>query len=1396
MPSLTKLLAQADALRFKLLAIVGKDEEKKKRIIKLLRNENWTLVDVEKELIELRKQIDSSNQGIDIEIATQIKEWFLAKPNYLILVNASILYHDLFLKTSPIGAFKYNSRNKNCVLFLENESKLGKRLYYGEMGKEGYYDREINDIVMVGIDEVDDILTPPATQTRISDEKQLPPEAIGSLFQFHPIKDVIDIDADLKEIHAKRELVGSFIISDSLQQQIIDFFEDLEKPTHKARTVIGNYGSGKSHLVGFLSSLVQDPSLATVIANEQVKAKAKQISHKFLTVQFELQSGQVELKQWFYTKVRKQLKEKYDLEVPVFDPQKDFDDKENIAAIIDIVKQHHPAHGLMVVIDEISDFLSAKQKEAMKADLQFLRVLGQVCQDQDFMFVGSMQEDVFSSPKFQDVAAEIGRIGERFQTIIIHKEDIKKVIAERIVSKSAKHRHLLEQKFKPYAEKIEPVSRELDDYIDLFPLTPLLIELFSDLPYFEKRGVIQFAIAEIRTVLAKPFPYFITFDRIYDLLENNPNKRNLEEIYDITKAMNILRQKISLLDNRLQPDAEKVVKGLAVYSLWNKREQGATAEELANNLMLLPQQKLFSAADNISLIIKKIREVTEGQYIRAHKDQNTGIEYFSFDTTAGPDPEQKIAQKAAAVSEDEIEHELFNQLRATLDDEPFENRADVLRDECEWRSVKSFRQGLILLAKKGFTFQGLPEVDYAVIFISPFAKPFGQQIAKHQLSIKLHIDDPDNIERLKEIVAIKSLIELNFQKNIMVRKLDGRINGYTQGSTQVTGLRFRLARLITHFSECELDGKACSIKTLLGRERNSVQEILEEVKTSVFDLPFNTDYPDHPVYSVQLSSRNIIPTLNSVASELIQSNFSGLSRSSQLFLSSLDLLDSQHYPDLSRSKIALLILDRIKSKSQQVTDIEKDLVQPMRQSDYGLEREVVHFFLVLTTLLGKTYLQLKGGERIDINTIKEKLKSLAAFESIAYVRLQETQSYDFAARLLNALGLNGSHMHVEKQRMSAFREYKEKLETLYADQRSLTAKIQHLKQRPKIYIDMQTIEKQAQLIQDFEWQALNINNYTQFGTIDHLSARLDQMVLKLNDLKNLNEALAEYTDAIHDDITYMNDALDLLEEHPLLVTDVKKHQSLSQYRDEVMHICQDADQFLDRGQRMPVKGKIQQFKKIFLFDFYIPAHEKYVGHQAKWSELISYPELQEFKNISLLSGLTCINDTQFREMVIKWNDLKTHQCLDTDLEETLKSVVRCQKCLFPNQQNYRMIPDTLNQIHDDILALDELYRETAIKEMRAYRDNLQYLDGDEKQFIESILKAQKLPDHLSPQTIQTINKLFKEIDVVAISRDTLMTRLFPDNQMCTLEELRTRFLSLEKELIGDRQESTIRIKLE
>ena len=598
---LNTLLVQADSLRFKLLGLVGNNPSKRNKIINFLKANDWTVVDVESELLPIRAELDASGDEEIFEIGTRVKDWFNKQPKKLVLINASILYHKMFVKISPVGAFKYNSRNKNCVLFMEDEQRLGKRIYHGKMGSDDYYDQEINDIIIANLDDIDDDFSTPIKKREIiTDKSKLPSDAIGHLFDFQQIKDVVDIDADLDESDKRADVATSYVISESLENQIVEFFNNLENPKHKANTVIGNYGSGKSHLIAFLISLVEDPSLADKLNNEAIKEAVKKLSRKFFSVHFELQAGQVGLKQWFYGKIKQQLKAKYDIEIPVYDPQKDYDDKDNIKDILSIIKKKDPTIGLLVIIDEISDFLSSKQQQEMKADLQFLRVIGQVCQDQDLMFVGSMQEDVFTSNKFKNVASELGRIGERFQNIIIHKEDIKKVIANRIVSKNSEQRHNLEQKFIPYAEKIDDVSRNVDEYVDLFPLTPFLLELFSDLPYFEKRGVIQFAMSEIKYLLAERFPYFITFEKIYDILENNPNKKNLEEIYDITKVMAILSQKINLLESKFQDDALKVVKGLAVYSLWNRREKGATAQELANNLMLIPKRS-FSLHLIISL---------------------------------------------------------------------------------------------------------------------------------------------------------------------------------------------------------------------------------------------------------------------------------------------------------------------------------------------------------------------------------------------------------------------------------------------------------------------------------------------------------------------------------------------------------------------------------------------------------------------------------------------------------------------------------------------------------------------------------------------------------------------------------------------------------------------------
>ena len=183
-------LSLANSLRFKLWAIVGKDNGKKENIIKYLQEEGYKLIDVATELDFLYQELDGNNEPSH-DIGQRIKEWFLTKSDKIILTNASILYHKVFTKISPVGAFKYNSRNKSSVLFLEDEQVISNRVSYGQVGTEEHYDKDINDILLTNIKDIEEnyksILDGPRGKHVIPDK--LPDNAIGKLFNYTEIKD-------------------------------------------------------------------------------------------------------------------------------------------------------------------------------------------------------------------------------------------------------------------------------------------------------------------------------------------------------------------------------------------------------------------------------------------------------------------------------------------------------------------------------------------------------------------------------------------------------------------------------------------------------------------------------------------------------------------------------------------------------------------------------------------------------------------------------------------------------------------------------------------------------------------------------------------------------------------------------------------------------------------------------------------------------------------------------------------------------------------------------------------------------------------------------------------------------------------------------------------------------
>ena len=1391
-------LSLANSLRFKLWAIVGKDNDKKKDIIKYLQSKEYQLIDVAKELDFLYKELDDKNEPSH-DIGQKIKEWFLTKPDKIILTNASILYHKAFTKISPVGAFKYNSRNKSSVLFLEDEQVISNRVSYGQAGTEEHYDKDINDILLTNIKDIEEnyksILNDPRGKY-VSPDK-LPDNAIGKLFTYTEIKDVVDIDTDLQQGSLQKELVSSYIISEGLQQQIIDFFDNLKKPKHKAVKIIGNYGSGKSHLIAFIVSVINKPELRPLIKNPTVRKATDEITRNFFTVQFELQPVDVDLSYFFFREVEKQIKKNYGWEIPKYKKDETLNFKDHLADIISFLKEKDPTKGLLVVVDEVSDFLQAKQSFQIKRDFQFLRVVAQVCQDQDLLLAISMQEDIYSSPKLKDIAGDEARISERFQNIIIRREAVKKVISQRIVPKTKEQEIEIGNKLKPFINKIEDVANKQEEYIELFPFTPGLLNLFHELPYFEKRGIIQFAQTELKYVIDKPFPYFFTFDRIYDILANNPNNRNLEGVYELVKTVNIVVQKITAnLEEKLHTDAIKLIKGLAVYSLWSKGQNGATAKELAEQLLIIPQNNALEAFMQVSIIIKKIKDITDGLYIKIVNDKATGNDYFKFDPSiTDVDPDEKIESEIVAVGADEDKQEavLFEQIKEILDSEHYKNSPNIFIDEATWMSVKSYRKGLIVFQRKGQEIKILDKADYVINFISPFSNKKPAKYTDNQLNIKLNIGKQENIEIIKRIVAIKSLMGKNVMVSAMSKRLNDTVNGFRNpAGIVVPGIKYRIAMWVQNIAEADLNGNKISIKSTLGKDFNNLSEIVSELKEKLFDKLFNAEFPEHPKYAETLSSNNIIATLTHISQEVSNGNFRNLGNRSKNFLDTLNLLNDNGDPDVGSNKITQLILTTVNAKKGKVVDINKEIVAELSKTPYGLEPETVYFLLIVLTTLGKVALKGRGGDEIDISNIKEKFKSISQFENIVYVVKKDDLSYDFAQNLLNAIGLNGAKMLQEKYRNEAFVEYKTKVKEITDNITSVEFLVEKLENKTSLYLNIDSAKNILDEVKTIDWQALDISNHAKFNKLEYLKSDLAKITKLLTSLDNLKTTLQEYNSNIHKGLEYMNDALEIYRANKEFTNDEEIENKLEQFYDDTLAIVKDFSKLIQLSERFPISGKIDAFKKLYVTEFYYPALQNTIGNKVNWKVFENYRQHPLYAKTEMLSNANCNLKSKLQSKTKLWTSLLDLRAVRVDADRLYDVPFDTVSNFMRIERNYKAIAVESKKIDKTIENIYKEYAQTTIAEVKQKAKQLEMVKiADEyKTIISEIIKTEQLPVDITPQLIDAINKLFVDIKIVKLNKEQMTKDLFKQDELLTFEQIRKSFFDVLNDLEKQKGDET------
>jgi energy-coupling factor transporter ATP-binding protein EcfA2 len=370
------------------------------------------------------------------------------------------------------------------------------------------------------------------------------------VINFEPLETVIQLlEADEKDRAA--DLVRSFVISHRMSENLTELvFPQLQyhQPRdNKGLFIVGNYGTGKSHLLSFISAVAQHADLVADIHDEQVAQAASSIAGKFKVLRTEIGAVTKPLRDIVLDELEAYL-DSLGIKYRFPSAAEVSNNKELLVEMMAAFNQAYPQHGLLVVADELLDYLRGRKEQELVLDLGFLREVGEVCGLTRFRFVAGIQESLFDNPRFQFVASSIRRVKDRFEQVRIVRQDIAFVVANRLLRKNAKQRALIREHLQPFIKLYQHMSERLEDFVALFPIHPAYLEIFEQLYVVEQRQALKAISTRVRKLLDQEIsasePGIISFDSYWDDIQEEAALRSDPAVREVLDKSQVLENRI------------------------------------------------------------------------------------------------------------------------------------------------------------------------------------------------------------------------------------------------------------------------------------------------------------------------------------------------------------------------------------------------------------------------------------------------------------------------------------------------------------------------------------------------------------------------------------------------------------------------------------------------------------------------------------------------------------------------------------------------------------------------------------------------------------------------------------------------------------------------------------
>jgi hypothetical protein len=1238
------------------------------------------------------------------------------------------------------------------------------------------------------------------------------------LIQFEPIESVVKlIDAD-KALNAKR-LVETYVISDEMAEKLITLvFPNLQfdMPTdNKGLLVVGNYGTGKSHLMSVISALAENQNLINYIKNEKVAQNADQIAGRFQAVRTEIGATTMslrdilvgELEAYF---VRSGISYSFPSSDKITNHKQVFED------MMEAFHRKFPDQGLLLVVDELLDYLRTRKDQEIILDLNFLREIGEVSKYLRFRFIAGVQEAIFDSPRFAYVADSIHRVKDRFEQVLIVRKDVKFVVAERLLKKTAEQRVKIKEYLSHFIQFYGHMNERIDEFIGLFPIHPDYIDTFERITIIEKREVLKTLSLTMKKLLEQSvpaeYPGLVAFDDYWNNIRENPSFRAIPEVRAVIDCSQSLESRIEQAFTRPQyrPLALRIIHALSIHRLTVGdifTPIGATSEELRDSLCLFQEgvEELGgNPADDlltqIEATLKEIYKTVSGQFISYNPENR---QYF-IDLKKTDDFDALIDKRMESLEDSELDRYYFDALKRVMEctDQTYVSHYRIWQHEVIWRERKTTRQGYLFFGSPNERSTAVPPRDFYIYFIQPFDPPsYKDEKRSDEVFFKLSKKDEVFDVSLRRFAASVDLASISSgsKKSIYESKANQYLSDIVQWLQKKLTTAFEvtcqgISKPLIKWAEGQ------TIRDLAGismSERLNFRDIINTIAAFCLSSHFQELAPEYPSFSLLFTSNNRIQAAQDAIKAIIGSN---RTRQANAVLDALGLLDGEHL-NPHHSKYAKYILDKMKKKGfGQVlnrSEIFEDClgVEFMAPQSMRLEPEWVVVILASLVYSGDIILTFPGVKYDATNLSQFSTTSIDNLINFKHIEPPKEWNIQAIKALFELLELAPGKVQLIIQNQD---------EPIKDLQKAIAEMVKRLVYVDQVIQDRLTFWKKELYNEEeklrFRSLLRNAKSFLESLQIYSTPGKLKNFRYDVKDIQPYFEILRilKEIEALRDFISEMSSYSSYITEaERLLPIDHNWVNSVKKVREEILQKIMDPSQRQTGDFRQQTRKLLNDLKNSYIHTYMELHTRNRLGandDQYKQKLMKDY----RLKILNILNSINIMPHQQLESFQQKLFEIKS--CFNlTNLDLNTSPV--CPHCGF-NPLTEKSLAYSgsifLRNLDGELDTLLHNWTQTLLDNINdsTNKNNLNLLKPDSRNRINDFMEKQVLPDDIDLEFVKIINEVFSGLVKVKVSISELKDALLFGGSPAAPEEIRKRFENYLNEIMKGKDPKKVRIVLE